>query len=507
MEQYIEYLRKSQFDRDFAELSLEETLKRHRERLDEFTKRYKINVTVVLEEVVSGESLTSRPMMMKCLELVNTGEYAGVVCTDIDRLSRGDSMDSGYIMQVLKINNCKIVTPDKTYDLENDSDEQFTDMKFMFSRYELKTITKRLVGGRDKSASEGKYLGSAPPYGYEIYKLPDTKGNSLKIIPDEAEVVKIIFDMYVNQQKGYNTIAAELNNLGFTTKTNIAWSQSSVVHVITNPVYIGKIRWRYMKQNKTFEDGKLVKKKRRYYEYEVYDGLHEPIISEELFKRAEEMRNTKYIPPVSKEKTIQSPFAEILYCANCGEIIKRKIPSQKQFEEHNTRPWYRCKGKCGGRIINCDRLDVAVAAEMRKWLHDYTIKIEEPEQSNHVETALDLIQKQITSLQEQQDKICNLLETGVYTIELFTKRNSALDAELKELKAKQEKLQQEVKDEVKKSNLIPMTQQLLDSYDLLTPAEKNKIWKLLLEKVTCYRKPGAGRDDFEVHLYPKIPTK
>ena len=81
-------------------------------------------------------------------------------CIDIERLSRGSSLESGYIMQVLQTNNCKIITPSKIYDLQNESDEQFTDMKFMFSRYELKTITKRLVRGRNQSASEGKFVKS-----------------------------------------------------------------------------------------------------------------------------------------------------------------------------------------------------------------------------------------------------------------------------------------------------------------------------------------------------------
>ena len=421
--------------------------------------------------------------MLKCLELVNTGKYAGIVCTDIDRLSRGDSMDSGYIMQVLKVNNCKIVTPDKTYDLENDSDEQFTDMKFMFSRYELKTITKRLVSGRNASAAEGKYLGSTAPFGYDIYKLPGVKGNSLKINPAEAEVVKMVFDMYVNQRKGYNTIVAELNELGLKTKTNRPWSQSSVVHIIYNPVYIGKIRWQYMKQNKSFEDGKLVKKRKLQYEYKIFDGLHEPIISEELFKRAEEIRTKKYIPPVSKEKTLRSSFADILFCEKCGSIMKRKTPSAKQVEEHFTKPWYRCNGKCGGRIITCHRLEDAVVEEMKKWLHNYTIKIEEPKQNNNVEKALTIIENQIVNLQEQQNKICNLLETGVYTVELFSKRNAVLTEEIKELKNKKEKLKNDIKAEIKQSELIPMTQQLLDSYDILTPADRNKIWKLLVEKV------------------------
>ena len=69
-------------------------------------------------------------------------------------------------------------------------------MKFMFSRYELKTITKRLVRGRNQSASEGKFLGSVAPYGYRIYKLAGVKGNSLKIESSEAKIVQMIFDMY-----------------------------------------------------------------------------------------------------------------------------------------------------------------------------------------------------------------------------------------------------------------------------------------------------------------------
>lgn len=62
-------------------------------------------------------------------------------------------------------------------------------MKFLFSRYELKTINKRLVRGRNQSASEGKFMGSMAPYGYCSYKLAGQKGNSLQIVPEEAKVV------------------------------------------------------------------------------------------------------------------------------------------------------------------------------------------------------------------------------------------------------------------------------------------------------------------------------
>ena len=75
------------------------------------------------------------------------------------------------------------------------------------SRYELKTINKRLVRGRNQSASEGKFMGSMAPYGYRAFKLPGEKGNSLCIEPEEAKVVQMIFEMHGKQGIGYNTIA------------------------------------------------------------------------------------------------------------------------------------------------------------------------------------------------------------------------------------------------------------------------------------------------------------
>lgn len=504
------YLRKSQMDRDFEDGSIEETLNRHYTILSEFAARNKFYVEHVLKEVVSGESLSARPMMQQCLELVNTGEYVGVICMDIDRLSRGDGVDSGYITQVLKWNNCNIITPQKTYDLMNDQDEQFTDMKFLFSRYELKTITKRLSSGRTASASEGKFVGSIPPYGYEMYKLPGVKGNSLKIIPEQAEVVKMVFDMYVNQQMGTNLIVNKLNDLGILTRENKKWTAIGVTHILTNEVYYGKIRWKRKIEQKSIIDGKLVKKRKTVSEYDLYDGLHEPIITEDIFNKAHEIRVNRYNPPLPSTHVVQSPFANIIYCANCGAKMNRNTPSHKQMNTHYTKPWYRCRGKCGCRIINCDVVENVVVEQMKEFLKEYTIKIKEPEKkNNNIQVILESVQKQITDLQTQQDKICELLETGVYSVEMFTKRNATLTDEINELKEKettlQSQLQKYVSDEKTINEFIPLTQGLLDSYDILESQEKNRIWKLLLEKVTYYRKPGAAKDDFEVHIYPKIP--
>jgi len=281
MERYLMYLRKSRMDTDYENVSIAETLSRHRTILENLCKAKKLHVVEVLEEVVSGESLYARPKMMRLLELINTGMYAGVVCMDIERLSRGSSVESGHIMQVLQLNSCKIITPGKTYDLQNDSDEQFTDMKFMFSRYELKTINKRLVRGRNQSASEGKFMGSMAPYGYRAFKLPGEKGNSLRIEPEEAKVVQMIFEMYGKQGMGYTAIAYTLNDMHIPTRKGGEWNFGSIVNILNNEVYLGKIRWGKEPVKKVIKDGMVAKKRIQNDNYELYEGRHEAIITQE----------------------------------------------------------------------------------------------------------------------------------------------------------------------------------------------------------------------------------
>lgn len=506
MERYLMYLRKSRMDTDFEEVSVEETLNRHRRILESFCKERRLNVVEVLEEVVSGESLSSRPKMLRLLELVNTGMYAGVVCIDIERLSRGSSLESGYIMQVLQTNNCKIITPSKIYDLQNESDEQFTDMKFMFSRYELKTITKRLVRGRNQSASEGKFLGSVAPYGYRTYKLPGVKGNSLKIEPNEAEIVRMIFNMYGEQGIGYNTIAYQLNQMHIPSQTG-TWGQTSITNILSNEVYLGMIRWKHEPTKRIVKDGMIAKKRVTSKDYELYEGLHEPIISQEQWDRVKAKQRERNHASVNSNRQLANPFATILLCEKCGAVMKRNVPAKSQ----KTSPWYRCPTRgCDCRAIKCDFAEDEILKAMREWLAEYTIKVETNNlpQEDPVDTALSIVQEQLAQLHLQQDNICEYLEKGIYTIEMFTKRNEALMKELRKLQASEKDLldRKASKKEVQtaEAEIIPTTQRILDSYPRLSVVEKNSLWKIVMEKITMYRTPDG---EFSMHIYPKLPMK
>ena len=99
-------------------------------------------------------------------------------------------------------------------------------------------------------------------------------------------------------------------------------------------------------------------------------------------------------------------------------------------KSQHTSPWYRCPTRgCNCRTMKCDFVEEAVVNAMREWLSEYTIKVdtEQPPQADPTETALNLIQQQLLELQSQQDKICEYLEKGVYTVEMFSKRNDTLN--------------------------------------------------------------------------------
>ena len=95
--QYIIYLRKSRKDMEAEALGQTDTLKRHRAALLSLSESRELNVVEICEEVVTGDSIAVRPEVQKVLQLVETGNYAGVIVMEVERLARGDTIDQGII--------------------------------------------------------------------------------------------------------------------------------------------------------------------------------------------------------------------------------------------------------------------------------------------------------------------------------------------------------------------------------------------------------------------------
>ncbi len=510
MEQYVKYLRKSRFDRDYAELSVEETLKRHEAILDRLAKDRGYCIAKTYYEVVSGESIAARPEIQKLLDEISTGQYAGVLVVDLERLARGNGADQAYISQVFQFSGTKIITPMKTYDPSNEFDEEYFEFGLFMSRREYKTINRRLLRGRDSSASEGKYIHSIAPYGYEKVKLKDEKGFTLHPHPEEAPVVKKVFELFL-QDYGTKRIANYLNDLAVPTRHGEQWNYSTISNMLTNPVYMGKIRRGWSRQVRFIEGGVVKKKIQRQKElenYQIYDGLHPALVSEERFLQAQERRREKQPDArVKKELELQNAFAGLLFCARCGKRMGRTVTSQKR----GAVPRLRCVNarSCGNVSAEYDMVEAEIIAALHTWLKGYRVQVQAGGSAAALEAGkhrLDQLSQMLDTLNTQLENAFQLVEQGVYSVELFQSRREKLSAEIADVTEKKQKaeavLQQLEAGTQSRERLIPQTEALLDSYDRMTNQERNDLLKAILGRIEYQREAGKR---MEIDLYPRLP--
>ena len=120
---------------------------------------------------------------------------------EVERLARGDTIDQGIVAQTFKFSDTKIITPIKTYNPNNEFDEEYFEFGLFMSRREYKTINRRLQRGRMASVKDGKYVANKAPYGYNRIRIENDKGWTLEINKEEADVVRLIFELYTVGEK------------------------------------------------------------------------------------------------------------------------------------------------------------------------------------------------------------------------------------------------------------------------------------------------------------------
>lgn len=525
---YAIYLRKSRADEELEQYK-GDTLERHRKTLLDLAARQGLKISRIYEEVVSGDSIISRPQMQALLADVEKGAYKGVLVMEVERLARGDTMDQGLVAQTFKYSDTLIITPLKTYNPNNESDEEYFEFGLFMSRREYNTTKRRLIRGREASAREGKFVGSIAPYGYERQKLPHDKGYTLRIVPEKAEVVKLIFDLYVNgeddgngnkRRLGMDLIAKRLNQMGIPPHRNDYWQKATIVDMLDNPVYAGYIRWGYRKTSKKIEGGKLTKSRplpTGQEDYILVKGLHEPIIEPKVFELAQELAKTRPIMPVGYKKEVKSPLASIMICRQCG----RKM----SFRASTTpgKPNYLvCKARnCHNVSTPLHIVEAAVINAIKKWVVDYEYQWEQKQLSPQDNTAPMIAakseqEKELATLTKQLNTAHDLLEQEVYTVTQFADRAKTLNNRITEceesIRKIDEQLSQANNDAEIIKDFVPKVKSLLDGYDTLkTPAEKNKVLKEIIEKVVYNKEKsaaykGVAVDDFELELFVRLPV-
>lgn len=517
--EYCIYLRKSRMDLEAESHGEGDTLARHRTALMELARRMELPVTQIYEEVVSGETIDGRPEVQKLLRDVEAGRWKGVLCMEVERLARGNTTDQGIIADTFKYSGTVIVTPQKTYDPSDEFDEEFFEFGLFRSRMEYRTINRRLQRGREASLKEGKYIAGAAPYGYERYKLPKEKGYSLRIIPDRAETVRQIFQWYVYGETGTDgspsplgadSIAKKLDSLGSPSPGGGKWPACTVRDIIANPTYIGKIRWSYRPTVKQMVQGRRVVTRPVDDSVALVDGLHEPIISPELWSQAQQILKGRTHAPIPKSTQLRNPLAGLIYCSKCGRSMVR-------LQTTHGRASLKCPNKdCDCMSSPVDDVESALLTSLEEWLDDYKVKLSrlpltDPDVGDFSQREVSQLEQSLSTLYKQMDSLYDLVETGAYTHELFLQRSRVLSGKIKDTKAALDKasLQLANRQKIQQSrrDIIPRVEYVLSAYPSLeTPAEQNALLKSVLEKV-LYSKSQGGlwkESDMQLHIFPRL---
>jgi len=349
-EEVLDYLRKSQADD--PDLSVEEVLARHETILDEWAEK---NLGAVVppenkfREVASGETIAGRPEMQRLLRAIESPKYKAVLTVEVQRLSRGDLEDAGKLIRILRYTDTIVITPVKIYDLRDEYDRDAFERELKRGNEFLEYQKKIMRRGRELSVSQGNYIGSRELYGYERTVVMDGKRKcpTLTEKKEEADVVRLIFDMYVNQDMGRHNICKHLDSIGIKPPRGEHWSPPSVRDLLMNVHYIGKVKWNASKTVLTIEDGEVKKTRPRAKvgEYLMYEGKHEGIIDEDLFNRAQEKigRNAR-----AKATTkVRNPLAGLVQCS-CGRAMSLRTYKLKDGSER-CAPRLLCDGQthCG----------------------------------------------------------------------------------------------------------------------------------------------------------------
>lgn len=501
---YCIYLRKSRADIEAEELGEGETLKRHQDILLALAKKMNLSIGKIYSEIVSGETIASRPEMQNLLNDVESGMWEGVLVVEVERLARGDTMDQGLVSQTFKLSNTKIVTPVKTYDPNNEFDEEYFEFGLFMSRREYKTINRRLQRGRNQSILEGKFVGNKTPYGYTREKIKGDKGYKLVIVPEEAEAVKLIYDLYTQKKLGTSRIAHELDKLNIKPKEKELWSEQTIRGILSNPTYTGKIRWGARATQKRSVNGIIKKTRPRSKEYQLVNGLHEPIISEDLFNLTQEIIHNKVITSVNTKRPIVNPLASLIVCGKCG----RKMVMKKH---RASRTSLICPDiHCANVSSPLEEVEAKLIKSLELWLEKYKLDIKQTptvDLCGQKEMAVNEYASEKEKLLKQQAKLHDLLEQGVYDIDTFLERSNILAERIKLVDDKCSILKKELELEKqkKKHNIIPKLDNLLKIYSSTKDVKlKNDLLKEVLEKVVYEKEPNSSIDGFELILYPKI---
>lgn len=516
---YIIYLRKSRSDS--PDMTVEEVLHKHEAILQEYARKElggDIPEEHIYREIVSGETIAARPVMKQLMRLIETHHIKGVLVVDPQRLSRGDLEDCGRIVNAFRYTDTLVLTPPRTYNLQDEYDRKFFEMELTRGNDYLEYTKKILYRGRIASVKEGNFIGSVPPYGYKKVAYGSGKDtyHTLEIIPEEADAVRLMYQLFTNEGYGFTRIAHKLDSLGIKPRKADHWSPAAIKDMLENPVYIGKIRWDWRKTNKKLVDGKLVKERpkvKNESDMTLVDGKHDAIIDISVYQKALAKRGK--CTRVRSCHELVNPFAGLVYCGTCGRAMVYKSYANQQ------RGGAICQSLLCNNQSNCHTKSVQYQAfyerviqSLEESIADFEIRIQSDD-GTAARLNLNIIhnlEADLKKLHEKDLRQKDAFDDGIYSKEEYLTRNAKVQEQISQTQVALEDARHAVTPIVDYREKIIRFQDCVNAMrdTTLSASDKNAFLKSCIERITYYNKmdskPGIGRyveNQFELEIVLK----
>jgi len=509
MDVWAIYLRKSRADLEAEKLGEGETLARHKKILTELAARKGLFIGEIYQEIVSGaESIKDRPEIKRLIEDCYAGKYRGIIIIEVTRLSRGSQGDAQIIMDCLKYANMNrgllVVTPTKVYDVaHNHDDEEYMEFELFMSRREYKMIKRRMDRGRIQAVVEGNYMGAYRPYGYDILKTKTAR----TLIPNEEEapIVKLIFEWTVNHNLTAWEIAKKLTTMGIPTYTGDPdWSRETIKAILTNPAYMGKVRWNDRMQVKTMQNGELVTSRPRSNHtdhYMLYDGKHlqHALVDEETFKAAS---SRFYSDRTKGDLKLKNILAGLLVCKNCGKAM--------QYQDYATKPTvqprylHKQSQLCKVKSVLASDVLKAVSHSLKLYIEDFEMKIDNlPDvDENSITGQIEALQAEQRKIDKKLAKLFDAWEDGKITDNEFVQRKAVNTERIEAIKKQMDELEDSIPEKEEYQEKIMMLADALNALldEGLDAEIKNTYLKQIIDKIEFSRE---NNEEFILDVFLK----
>ena len=463
--------------------------------LKDYAHKNNIIILKIFWEIgISGRKADKRPEFQKMIASAKSKEHPvdAILVWKFSRFARNQEESIVYKSLLQKKHNVSVISVSEPI-IEGPFGSLIERIIEWMDEYYSIRLSGEVTRGMKEKALRGGYQ-ARPPLGYKIVQ----RGEPPIVVPEEANIVRIIFDKYVNEKTGICDIARYLNTLGYKTSHGKAFERRGIEYIIQNPTYCGMIRW-----NRSTNETNEIKPKD---EWIITDGTHEPIISKELFEKAQKRYNSEYKPRGSRpSSTYKHWLSGIIKCPGCGRtMIAKHItdPHSKRDYSYFTCYGYT-KGKCLAKTsVSSVKLEPVILESIRRVLESQmlTFRYVAPKTETDINESAQL-QEQLKKIASKEERIKEAYRNGIDTLEEYSINKKIVQREKEDILKHLEELNTE---EEEIDHTPEMLLRIHNVYEILiadnVPDQvKNEVLKSIIDKIAYDRET----DTLKVYYYYK----